>query len=701
MSDLAPSLLIAYGSQTGNAESISKHLHEEALARGYASTVTVLDDYEQVEQNHPNAVLVIVISTTGDGDFPDNTQKFFRWTRRGAKDKLAAAFNARKFAVLALGDTNYTNFCQTGKRIERRLIELGAVTFQPKGLADDATGLEAVIDPWVANMWSLLPSLVVCDQEKARRFADRAAAPTSSILKKQKLDDNKVEEKKDTATETPVAVIPPATTATAATTVSDPMDIDIPLHYTPYKFPISLTGVPTSSDQVTGAALLPTEYLSITPTQSTRSPLDSSKASLFHLFPNTPSSSTDPFTYTPSTLFASKIVGHRYLTGDKALKRVLEVTLDVKGLNWTVPAGAVVGIAAPNPDFVVLPLLKRLGIEAETVLDVKLGAGETGVGALPFVTDAPYTAYEAFRYFLDLNPPLRKPFLRIMAEYASDEAERAALLFLTSTAGAALFKSLKQANLSLADLFATFPSVTSLPLSRLLESLTRLQPRFYSISRINNALGTISIAFNIVEYTNPITQQPVVGLCSTWLESLVKGAGDMIVPLYPKPNVVFGPPADVETPMVLVAAGTGITPFLSFLQARAEAAAAAGKTPGETVLFHGRRFVEADRIYGSEIDAYVAAGVVTRFVEVQSREEGGFKYVQDAVLGEGNDVWRIVGEQKGSLFVCGGVEMARDVHAAVGKICGDAGRVEGGDVGVKNYLKALTAEGRYLKEIWS
>ncbi|KAJ3011567.1 UNVERIFIED_CONTAM: hypothetical protein HDU68_001628 [Siphonaria sp. JEL0065] len=684
---LASTVQVLYGSQTGNAESIAKHLHEEAISRGFDSRVAVLDDYEKVEWM-ASSVLVVIVSTTGDGDFPDNTTKFFRWTRRGKKEELAAAFDGKKFAVLALGDTNYTNFCQTGKRIERRLIELGATTFVNKGLADDATGLEAVIDPWVSNLWSLLPTLVTVDEVKAKSFALRALHPTSAILKKQKLDT-------DASTSTKDPTDPVRTVTASAVSVPEPMDVDVPAHYTPVKITINTTGVPTKGEEVTGAAMLPTEYLKVAFTDQSREPAVA-KHSLFHLFNKASVPTSDPFSYTANHLFDAKIVGHRYLTGPKALKRVLEVTFNIKGLNWQTPAGGVIGIAAPNPDDVVLPLLKRLGVESSTILNVSLSNGESGVG------DAPYTAYEAFRYFWDLNPPLRKPLLRVMAEYATDEDERATLLHLTSPGGATLFKLLKQSSPSLADLFATFPSVIQIPLNRLFESLTRLQPRFYSISRIDSVSSTISVAFNIVEYTNSATNQPVVGLCSTYLESLVKsGSTDLVVPLFPKPNVVFAPPADATRPMVLIAAGTGITPFLSFLQSR-EVAKATGTVIGETILFHGRRFAdlaEGDRIYGAELDEYFASGVLTRFVEVTSREAGGVKYVQESVVEEGKAVWDVIANG-GSVFVCGSVDMARDVHTAIGKVVLEKGGVEG-DAGVKAFLKGLTSEGRYLKEIWS
>jgi methionine synthase reductase len=45
-----------------------------------------------------------------------------------------------QFTVLGLGDSNYSNFNNTGKRLEKKFKSLGAAVFYEKGLADDAEG---------------------------------------------------------------------------------------------------------------------------------------------------------------------------------------------------------------------------------------------------------------------------------------------------------------------------------------------------------------------------------------------------------------------------------------------------------------------------------------------------------------------------------------------------------------------------------
>lgn len=56
------------------------------------------------------------------------------------RNKEKEYFANTKFTVLGLGDSNYSNFNNTGKRLEKKFKDLGATVFYEKGLADDAEG---------------------------------------------------------------------------------------------------------------------------------------------------------------------------------------------------------------------------------------------------------------------------------------------------------------------------------------------------------------------------------------------------------------------------------------------------------------------------------------------------------------------------------------------------------------------------------
>ncbi|HEY0291083.1 MAG TPA: sulfite reductase subunit alpha [Hansschlegelia sp.] len=114
-------LHILFGTQTGNAEALANDAAAKARALGFEPKVLGLDDIE-IETFAALERVVVVVSTYGEGEMPDNAHLF--WKALGAE--TMPRLEAMSFAVLALGDTGYDGFCQAGKLIDTRLEQLGA-----------------------------------------------------------------------------------------------------------------------------------------------------------------------------------------------------------------------------------------------------------------------------------------------------------------------------------------------------------------------------------------------------------------------------------------------------------------------------------------------------------------------------------------------------------------------------------------------
>lgn len=116
-------LLILYGSQTFTAQEIAERIWRTTKALGFRGPVLAMDDY-QISQLIHEEFVIFVCATTGQGDEPDNMKKFWKFLLR--KNLPSSSLLKLKFGVLGLGDSSYTKFNFTGKRLHKRLMQLGA-----------------------------------------------------------------------------------------------------------------------------------------------------------------------------------------------------------------------------------------------------------------------------------------------------------------------------------------------------------------------------------------------------------------------------------------------------------------------------------------------------------------------------------------------------------------------------------------------
>ncbi len=120
-------LAIVYGSQTGNGKRIAERLGRAAEAAGLAARVFAARDYP-LKDLAGERLLTVVISTHGDGDPPDDARGFVEHIT----GKRAPKLDGLAYAVLALGDSSYPKFCETGRQVDERLAALGARRLLPR-----------------------------------------------------------------------------------------------------------------------------------------------------------------------------------------------------------------------------------------------------------------------------------------------------------------------------------------------------------------------------------------------------------------------------------------------------------------------------------------------------------------------------------------------------------------------------------------
>jgi sulfite reductase (NADPH) flavoprotein alpha-component len=142
-------LLILFGSQTGSAEGLAKKLAKESEARGFSPKLAALNDFESAGFTTASKA-VLISSTWGDGEPPDNAVNFWNWIQADAAPRLENLH----FAVLGLGDRNYSDFCGASKKFDARLEALGAKRLAPRGECD--VDFDVPAKSWIDGLWDKL-----------------------------------------------------------------------------------------------------------------------------------------------------------------------------------------------------------------------------------------------------------------------------------------------------------------------------------------------------------------------------------------------------------------------------------------------------------------------------------------------------------------------------------------------------------------
>jgi sulfite reductase (NADPH) flavoprotein alpha-component len=138
-------LTVLYGTETGNSAALATTLSKQAAACGLSVTMHDMAAYKY-RQLRNEQDLVIIASTYGEGDPPQSAAGFFEFIEGHKAPKLPDL----RFAVLALGDSTYEYYCEAGKRLDRRLEELGAHRLKPR--VDCDVDYDEPAAAWIADI---------------------------------------------------------------------------------------------------------------------------------------------------------------------------------------------------------------------------------------------------------------------------------------------------------------------------------------------------------------------------------------------------------------------------------------------------------------------------------------------------------------------------------------------------------------------
>ena len=151
---------IIFASDNGNAESLAKRLGDRGKARGLKTMVINMDDYP-LEDLPEEENVVMITSTAGQGEFPQNGRSF--WD--SIKDNAELDLSQVKYTVFALGDSHYwprkedkIYYNKPGKDLDARLCFLGGKRLLDIGLGDDQDpdSYQTGYCEWEPKLWQAL-----------------------------------------------------------------------------------------------------------------------------------------------------------------------------------------------------------------------------------------------------------------------------------------------------------------------------------------------------------------------------------------------------------------------------------------------------------------------------------------------------------------------------------------------------------------
>ncbi|MEV6949411.1 molybdopterin-dependent oxidoreductase [Streptomyces sp. NPDC051172] len=377
-----------------------------------------------------------------------------------------------------------------------------------------------------------------------------------------------------------------------------------------------------------------------------------------------------PRTKRPAPVTA-RLTGNRLLSLPGAGKEVRRFTFDTRDSETPLlyEAGDALGVRPLNSPELVAEWLTVTGLDAETAVDVK-GAGEVPFG-------------EALLRHLDITR-VSPDLLRFVAERARDPRELKKLLRPDNKGELAKWSWGRQA----VDVVAEHR--VGADAQEWADALGRLQPRLYSIS--SSPLTDphlVSLTVSVVRYEN-LHGRPRRGVCSPFLADAEQ---DTPVPVHVQRSAHFRPPADPATPMVMVGPGTGVAPFLGFLEQRR---ALGHRGPGW--LFFGEQHRATDFYYEQELTAFLADGTLARLDTAFSRDQRTKVYVQDRMREHGPLLWSWL-QDGAHFYVCGDASrMAKDVDQALRDIAVVHGGLD--EAGAAAYVKQLASEKRYVRDVY-
>jgi sulfite reductase (NADPH) flavoprotein alpha-component len=380
--------------------------------------------------------------------------------------------------------------------------------------------------------------------------------------------------------------------------------------------------------------------------------------------------SADPAAlYSRRNPFPAKLSTNRTLTGAGSAKDTRHFEIDLTGSGLAYEVGDSLGVFPTNNPALVEEILGVLGFRGDEP-----------------VTD-PNGNPLSIREALTRSYVITEKDKKLLAAIAEKDPTAAHFAPMVTPEGKAELESYAWGR-EVIDPLLAHPAAKFTP-EEFVKCLRKLQPRLYSIASSQKAHpDAVHLTVAAVRYESHGRKRE--GVCSTFLADR---ADNSSVPVFVHTAKHFRVPEELSAPVIMVGPGTGIAPFMAFLQERK----ASGAT-GKNWLFFGDQKSSTDFLYRKELEAWQAEGVLHRLDTAFSRDQPDKIYVQHRMLEAAQELFEWL-EQGAYFYICGDASrMAKDVDAALHKVVETAGRKTPEEAAA--YVEELKKSKRIRKDVY-
>ncbi|KAF3902874.1 hypothetical protein AA313_de0208153 [Arthrobotrys entomopaga] len=639
-------ITILYASETGTTEDYAQELGRTLERLHFTVRMTEMDLFEP-RHLLSTPLAIFMCPTTGQGDMPENMQKFWRFLLR--KKLPPNLLRDMKFTSFGLGDSTYPKFNWAVRKLHKRLLQLGAQDFYIRGEGDaqHEEGTDGALIPWVEGLSSKLLELFPLPTGVEPLPSHHLLPPKPTVS----LDDTK-EAYTSTSYTSNIAVNRGPNSFTVTVEKNDRLTPQT--HFQDVRlFTFSSSHPPSHA---------PGDALSILPTNPESVVSEAIQILNLPIHPDQPLLITQTSPHPQNQNFIHPLT----------LRTLLTHHLDVTAI----PRRSFFTFCAAFTD------------------------DETHRERLIDFTDPKY-AEELWDY--TTRP--RRSILEVLQEFGSVKIPLAYLVEMIPRIKARLF-SIASSKEQYTPLIPSSPpqppelANDKTEGEKVVEQIPTDKGQIVKSAQKGEKYR-LDLLIAIVKYRTVI-KRIRRGMCTHYLSELQPG-DTLNVTLTRGGLGTSTSKIPSHIPIIMVGPGTGVAPMRAMIYERIHFIKTQESTlkPGKMLLFFGCRGRESDYYFGDEwsiLQEEYGTGVFE--VKTAFSRDGEEKhYVQHLIKESKRKVWRLAAEMGGAVYVCGSSgrmpQAVREALIEVFEEVGGMGREE-----AEGYLLGMEGEGRYRQETW-